>query len=267
MRGVRFPHLSSLTITFHSLITPCDTSSSYPHFVRDHSETIEELDLDFQAVQIWWGAGYFSDAFLSGLEHSSFPRLRSFRGDTRTFELMACARLPGLGATLQQLEVRSIAEREPSRSSELIHMSDAIVHCGCYFSVLKELTLDMTSIRPHELQKVVCLIRNCETICRRSLEVWHGTLPCFKIDAGLVGELFAPFERLRVLHLDAENVSAEYDDAENIDPESVIEENVKMIASKCLALEEIVENWSTDNYLPIRWTILRTPSTLRVFSQ
>jgi hypothetical protein len=251
-------------------------------FVLAHSDTIEELDLDYNGVVTF---GYvFDEAYWMRLQTCPFPYLRSLRGHSAMLTLLAYARLSCLRTTLRRLAVgaNQMEAMFEAVLSPKIGNGPAVGH----LLALQEIELDLDHLGKNKWNKIVDIFQWCARCCP-SLEIWRGTLPrSFKIDAKLLGGLFGLFESLRVIYLCEVNIlgpqSQRSGDAPENKPEnevgrakgteekmveetatkddtcddSIIEAYLQTIALSCGALQNV----SVRRSYPLKdwWTISRT---------
>jgi hypothetical protein len=241
--NMHFPHLRSLTLGVWDIEGEVELAEApgFIDFVLAH-DTIEELDMEYGEYDRY--ALQFDESALTRLGPDSLPHLRSFRGNARSFMIMAQARMKSLTTTLRRLVVGPGGTDDPTY--DVRWMFDAILSPITNgtgrgpvlggLSALKELDLDLSQWEERERTEIVESIRRCAECCGPSLEVWRGTLPsAVKMDAEELGELFGLFEMLKVIHLRAKIIpEGKY---ENDEGEGAA--YVRVLASRCRALEEV----------------------------
>jgi hypothetical protein len=177
-------------------------SNNFTDFVLAHSDTLEELDMEYGQELMY--ALLFDDSCLGFLREDSLPHLRSFRGSASTLTVMIQARMNCLTTTLRKLIVGP-GERH-WEMSDMRSTCDAIVafqnrgdsgSAGC-FSALRELELDL-SYQSVDHDIIEC-IEDCGQCFGSTLEVMTLSLP-MTITAELLSELFGNFDKLRVIRL------------------------------------------------------------------
>jgi hypothetical protein len=144
LKYMRFPNLLSLTVDPVALALPPRVVDTLTEFLLSH-DTVEELCL----------ASSFD---VSRFSANAFPRLRSFKGTSSTFEAMVLARMACLSTTLCQVGVLltpfSIDQLHrmfaPLRSSEVHVVTDQ----GCQ-SGLKKIEIMNKRMPCHFLEEIV----------------------------------------------------------------------------------------------------------------
>jgi hypothetical protein len=256
--NMHFPHLRSLTLGVWDIEAQVELAEApdFTEFILTHNDTIEELDMEYGEYDEY--ALQFNESALTRLGPDSLPRLRSFRGNASSLKSMAQARMKCLTTTLHRLVVGPGGVDGPTW--ELHWMFDAIlsithgtgsdsVRGG--LSALRELDLDLSQWEERERTAIVDAIRRCAECCGPSLEVWRGTLPpSVQMDAQELGELFGLFRRLRAIFLDADIIPhGKYEGDEG--------EYVRIVASRCLALEEVHLKYYFPHSPLVVWEISR----------
>jgi hypothetical protein len=286
--SLHFPRLRSFTLVLLECEVPPEENELLD-FILVHSNTIEVLDLGYG------GNLYMFDGFpWVRLQTTSLPHLHSLRGHPSTLSFFAHARLNCLSTSLRRLAVG------PGGASD---MFDAVLSPDIgsgpavgHLLALQEIELDLYELDETQWEVVVEIIQLCARCCP-SLEVWRGTLPArFKIDAGLLSELFGLFQSLRVISLHEDSILGpeglrtgrepesesedEPDEAENesgneveeveemeetvheqfIEDDTcddfIVEAYVHMLALRCGALEKVTVQRSYS--MKDWWTISRT---------
>jgi hypothetical protein len=264
--NMHFPLLRSLTLGIWPIIWDIHAemlSANAPDstdFILTHNNTIEELDMEYGEYDDY--ALRFDESALTRLGPDSFPHLHYFRGNASTFMIMAKARMKCLTTTLRRLVVGPGGVDDPTWELKL--MFDAIISPVTggtssspalgRLSALIELDLDISQWGEREQTAIVESIRLCAECCSPSLEVWIGTLPYYvPMDAEELGELFGLFQRLRVIFL-----------PEGIIPRRKYEGDederakyVRILASKCLALEEVCFKYDSSDPPIVIWEVMR----------
>jgi len=181
-----FPELRSLhlgMVEFSSMGNGRDLTD----FVLAHGNNL--LDLNTEMLCYDFG----DDEGSTRLSRDSFPCLRSFKGHSTTLSIMVQVHMSCLTTTLRRLCI-GIGEEDFGRIIERI-LSD---------NYYRDHPLVLTELETDALLRVGPagdVIRNCGICFGASLEVWTGFLDIEDMDARDLAELFAPFVRLRVLHL------------------------------------------------------------------
>jgi hypothetical protein len=252
---MHFPHLRSLTLGDWE-VKPAD-APDFTYFISAHNNTIEELAIEYGHYDGY--AFQFNQSALTRLGPDSLPHLRSFRGNASSFMIMAKARMKCLTTTLRRLVVGPSGVDDPTW--ELRWMFDAILSPVTDssgpalggLSALSELDLDLSQWKETERMAIVETIRLCAECFGSSLEVWIGTLPyCVQMDAEELGELFGLFKKLRVIFLPGAIIpQGKYEDDEGEGAKYV-----RILASKCLALEEICLWYHFPNPMVV-WEVMR----------
>jgi len=255
---MHFPHLRSLTLGVWDILDEILSANApdFTDFILTHNNTIEELDMEYGEYDRY--ALQFDGSALTRLGPDSLPHLRSFRGNASTFMIMAKARMKCLTTTLRRLVVGPGGVDMPTW--ELRWMFDAILSPVTSsdpalgrLSALIELDLDISQWEERERPEIVESIRLCAECCGPSLEVWMGTLPhAMTMDAEELGELFGLFQRLRVIFLPGTTIpQGKYGD------EGVCAKYVRILAAKCLALEEVCLKYYPPKLPIVVWEIMR----------
>jgi len=259
---MHFPHLRSLTLGVWNIEAEVLLAGApdFTDFILTHNNTIEELDMEYGEYDDY--ALQFDESALAQLGPDSLPHLRSFRGNALSFKIMAKARMKCLTTTLRRLVVGPGGVDDPTW--DLRWMFDAILSpvTGITsrdpalgrLSALKELDLDLSQWEERERTVIVEAIRLCAECCGPSLEVWIGTLPhCVQMDAEELGELFGLFKKLRVIFLPGAIIPRgkyEGDGGESA-------KYARILASKCLALEEVRLKYYPPNPPIVVWEVTR----------
>ncbi|KIM75157.1 hypothetical protein PILCRDRAFT_827586 [Piloderma croceum F 1598] len=259
---MHFPHLRSLTLGVWDIEAEVLSANApdFTDFILTHNNTIEELDMEYGQYDDC--ALRFDRSALTRLGPDSLPHLRSFRGNASTFMIMAQARMKCLKTTLRRLVVGPGGVDDPTW--ELRWMFDAILSpvtggtsSGSALgrlSALIELDLDLSQWEERERTAIVEAIRLCAECCGPSLEVWIGTLPgVVPMNAEELGELFGLFQRLRVIFLPGAIIPRGKYEGD----EGECAKYVRILASKCLALEEVCLKYYPPNQPIVVWEIMR----------
>ena len=260
--NTHFPHLRSLTLGFWDIEAEVESLDvpDFTDFILAHNDTIEELEMEYGEYDRY--ALQFNESSLTRLRPGSLPHLRSFRGNATSFMIMAQARMKCLTTTLRRLVVGPGGVDEPTY--HVRWMFDAILSLAIDsigsspvlrgLSALTELNLDLSQWEDRERTVIVESIRRCAECCGPSLEVWRGSLPsAVEMDAEELGELFGLFERLRIIYLDADIIpKGKYEDDEGEGAAYV-----RILASKCGALEEVSLNYYYPPPPIVVWEVLR----------
>jgi len=100
-----FPHLRSLHLGVWNIEAEVLLAEApdFTDFISAHINTIEELDMEYGEYGDY--ALRFDEFALTRLGPDLLPHLRSFRGNTLSFMIMAQARMKCLTTTLRRLVI------------------------------------------------------------------------------------------------------------------------------------------------------------------
>ncbi|KAJ7581953.1 hypothetical protein C8J56DRAFT_1168537 [Mycena floridula] len=224
---LRFPCLTSLTLGHWNSYNYGALPGSFPRFINAHSLKLQYLDLQYEVD--WRGAIFFDSAHVDILNSDSLSNLTEFRGNARSLFNMAKVGLKCLKA-IEKLTVGPGGGFDPNDDF------DAMIHTlrrsGGHLSALKELNLNLSYWEDREKPSMIEAVHVFTSLSSETLEVWSGSLgDSVEWNAEELGELFAPFKKLRVLHLEENNVAQHKRDD--------MLRYISKVAAACLTLEEV----------------------------
>ena len=167
----------------------------------------------------------------------TLPRLHSFVGPASTIGGMANIKMKSLSTTLRDLVIRP-STFPIDLMFALVPSPDIHNTVSNPLSILQDIRLYNISWRTADETRR--LLHESARCCGSSLEVWRGTLAVetlhtveVTVPAVELGQLFAAFTRLRMIHLEVR----ELDDGEPF--ESNLVEHVQELARQCTTLQTI----------------------------